>query len=327
MTTTPTANYGFSQITPGTEKDVWGPIYNASLVSIDSAIKARQTTADAAVIRAGDTMTGRLVHPASTATGIAAASMRIPTGVAPSSPVEGDFWKTAANFLVRLNGISQNIITDNYANFLVKVLTPATVAGFAGLSVPHGTAPSSPVNGDIWSTTAGLFARINGTSVTFSIVGHTHAQSDITNLTADLALLAPKASPVFTGTPTAPTAAANTNTTQLATTAFVQQEKLTQLENLQTVSYTLVAADAGKLVAINNASANNWTVPPNSSVPFPLNTRIDGAQYGAGKTTIVAGAGVTLRAAGARLGAASQYSGWSIMKRATDEWWVFGDLV
>ena len=35
---------------------------------------------------------------------------------------------------------------------------------------------------------------------------------------------APKASPALTGTPTAPTAAAGTNTTQLATTAFVQQE-------------------------------------------------------------------------------------------------------
>jgi hypothetical protein len=40
-------------------------------------------------------------------------------------------------------------------------------------------------------------------------------------LTAE-ALLAPKASPTFTGTPLAPTAAAATNTTQIATTAFVQ---------------------------------------------------------------------------------------------------------
>ena len=34
--------------------------------------------------------------------------------------------------------------------------------------------------------------------------------------------LAPLASPAFTGTPTAPTAAAETNTTQVATTAFVK---------------------------------------------------------------------------------------------------------
>jgi hypothetical protein len=33
-----------------------------------------------------------------------------------------------------------------------------------------------------------------------------------------------KVSPAFTGVPTAPTAATTTNTTQIATTAFVQQE-------------------------------------------------------------------------------------------------------
>ena len=38
-----------------------------------------------------------------------------------------------------------------------------------------------------------------------------------------LALKAPLASPALTGTPTAPTAAEGTNTTQLATTAFVQR--------------------------------------------------------------------------------------------------------
>lgn len=39
---------------------------------------------------------------------------------------------------------------------------------------------------------------------------------------SDLSSYAPKASPTFTGTPKAPTAAAGTNTTQIATTAFVQ---------------------------------------------------------------------------------------------------------
>lgn len=44
----------------------------------------------------------------------------------------------------------------------------------------------------------------------------------IAQFTADLTTLAPLASPTFTGTPAAPTAAAGTNTTQIATTAFVQ---------------------------------------------------------------------------------------------------------
>ncbi len=41
---------------------------------------------------------------------------------------------------------------------------------------------------------------------------------------ADIAAKAPIASPTFTGTPAAPTAAVGTNTTQLATTAFVQTQ-------------------------------------------------------------------------------------------------------
>ena len=49
----------------------------------------------------------------------------------------------------------------------------------------------------------------------------TIAESQVTNLTTDLAAKAPLASPAFTGTPTAPTAAADTTTTQVTTTAFV----------------------------------------------------------------------------------------------------------
>jgi len=52
----------------------------------------------------------------------------------------------------------------------------------------------------------------------------TVSQSSVTGLVADLAAKAPLASPTFTGTPAAPTATTGTNTTQVATTAFVQTE-------------------------------------------------------------------------------------------------------
>lgn len=96
--------------------------------------------------------------------------------------------------------------------------------------------------------------------------------------------------------------------------------------NTQTASYTLVLTDAGKPVEINNASANDLTVPPNSSVPFPIGTQILGAQYGAGQTTIVAGSGVTIRSTGGKLKSAGQYSMWSLVKRGTDEWYLSGDI-
>lgn len=47
-------------------------------------------------------------------------------------------------------------------------------------------------------------------------------ESQVTSLVTDLAAKAPLASPTFTGTPAAPTAAVGTNTTQIATTSFVR---------------------------------------------------------------------------------------------------------
>lgn len=93
----------------------------------------------------------------------------------------------------------------------------------------------------------------------------------------------------------------------------------------QAASYTAVLADGGTMVEMNNASANNFTVPPNSSVAFPVGTVIDVLQTGAGQTTIVAGAGVTVNyAIGLKLRA--QWSAASLIKRATNTWVAIGDL-
>jgi hypothetical protein len=92
-----------------------------------------------------------------------------------------------------------------------------------------------------------------------------------TALAALVATKAPVASPTFTGTPAAPTAAAATNTTQLATTAFVQAaisalvggagpavDTLIELANLiasdETTAAALAAAVAGKLAKASNLS-------------------------------------------------------------------------
>jgi hypothetical protein len=66
--------------------------------------------------------------------------------------------------------------------------------------------------------------QIESKPSTFTPTSHTHAISDVTNLQTSLNAKAPLASPALTGTPTAPTAAANTNSTQIATTAYVQGE-------------------------------------------------------------------------------------------------------
>jgi len=72
-----------------------------------------------------------------------------------------------------------------------------------------------------------------GTSVGLNVgSGKTLAVAGTLNVTGTLSggIVAPLASPTFTGTPAAPTASVGTNTTQLATTAFVQAARTATLE-------------------------------------------------------------------------------------------------
>ncbi|MDZ4861538.1 MAG: hypothetical protein SGI88_21405 [Candidatus Hydrogenedentes bacterium] len=43
-----------------------------------------------------------------------------------------------------------------------KLTTGASSTARASISLPHGTAPTTPVNGDLWTTTTGVHAQING---------------------------------------------------------------------------------------------------------------------------------------------------------------------
>jgi hypothetical protein len=97
--------------------------------------------------------------------------------------------------------------------------------------------------------------------------------------------------------------------------------------NAQTgTAYTLVLGDASAVVEMNNAASNTLTVPPNSSVAFPVGSVIGVRQYGAGQTTVTPGSGVTIRSRGAALVLHSQYAEAVLVKRATDEWMLTGDV-
>ncbi|MDL9948564.1 hypothetical protein QSJ19_23860 [Gordonia sp. ABSL11-1] len=63
-------------------------------------------------------------------------------------------------------------------------------------------------------------------------------------------------------------------------------------------SYTLVLGDASRAVEVSNISPAQVTVPPRSSVAFPVGTVIELVQAGNGQVTLVAGSAVTLRTAG-----------------------------
>jgi len=97
--------------------------------------------------------------------------------------------------------------------------------------------------------------------------------------------------------------------------------------NAQTgTTYTLVLTDSAKFVTLSNASAITATIPPNSSVAFPIGTQVNLMQLGAGQVTVAAGAGVTLRSAGSLVKTSAQYAVATALKIASDEWVLIGNL-
>jgi hypothetical protein len=101
--------------------------------------------------------------------------------------------------------------------------------------------------------------------------------------------------------------------------------------NAQTgTTYTFVLADAAlKLVTASNAAAQTYTIPLNSSVAYPIGSQINVIAIGAGQVTIVGAGGVTVASTGATAAQPKlrvQYSAVTLMKVATDTWYVVGDI-
>ena len=148
------------------------------------------------------------------------------------------------------------------------------------------------------------------------------------NLKANLA------SPTFTGTVTLPSGTVTSAMildgtiadADISTTAAIDLGKLADVStSAQTASYTLVLADKNKIVEMSVATANTLTVPPNSSVAYPVGSQINILQTGAGQTTVTAGAGVTVNATPG-LKIRTQWSYATLVKRATDTWVLVGDI-
>lgn len=108
---------------------------------------------------------------------------------------------------------------------------------------------------------------------------------------------------------------------------WTEQDDTTISFNAQTgTTYTLVAADLGKLVTLSNASAITLTVPPSV---FVAGNIINIQQIGAGQVTLAAGAGVTITSTGGTPAApkiTSQYGAASIICTATNAFTVIGGL-
>lgn len=129
------------------------------------------------------------------------------------------------------------------------VLAVADVSGAAPLASPTFTGtPLAPTatagtNTTQVATTAFVTAAVAAGGAVTSVAGRTGV---VVLAVADVSGAAPLASPTFTGTPLSTTAAANTNTTQIATTAFVFAERA----NAVTLTNKSISGSANTLSAI-----------------------------------------------------------------------------
>lgn len=116
--------------------------------------------------------------------------------------------------------------------------------------------------------------------------------------------------------------------------ALVYLNNLTVLStpSFTTNAYTLTAGDAADTLLVSNAaSAGTLYIPTNASVPFPIGTQINLIQTGSGQITIQAttpatttinSTGLTSTAPKLRI----QNSSATLLKTATDTWYVVGDI-
>jgi hypothetical protein len=108
---------------------------------------------------------------------------------------------------------------------------------------------------------------------------------------------------------------------------WTEQDDTTLSFNAQTgTTYTLVAADLGKLVTTSNASAVTVTIPPSV---FAAGNIINLQSIGVGLTSLAQGAGVTITSTGATASAPTlraRYSACTIICTASNIFTVVGDI-
>ena len=183
-----------------------------------------------------------------------------------------------------------------------------------------GVATATSVNGTTIPTSKTLVATDSTTYVVPSQTGNSGKYLTTDGTTSSWGTVAGYSAPTLGSTSIA-SGATVTTIDGLTLTGPV----INLITSAQTASYTLVLSDSSDLVEMSNASANNLTVPLNSSVAFPVGAQIHILQTGAGQTTVVATGGVTINASpGLKL--RGQWSAATLIKRATDTWVLVGDL-
>jgi hypothetical protein len=191
----------------------------SSYLTTSAAASTYQTLAGMSsyLALAGGTMTGKLLLPTSTTS---LAPLYIYPGVDPTTANTGDIWVDSSGVIrYRLSGTSEFIAYRSWVTAGFALKASPTLTG-----TPLSTTAAVDTNTTQIATTAFVIGQAGsatplvngvaavGTSLRYAREDHVHG-TDTTR--------AALASPSLTGTPLSTTAAVDTNTTQIATTAYV----------------------------------------------------------------------------------------------------------
>ena len=88
----------------------------------------------------------------------------------------------------------------------------------------------------------------------------------------------------------------------------------------------IILADKNGVVITTAATATDVRIPTNAGAAFPIGTKITIIQEGAGTVTVVGTAGVTLQSSQGHDRLSHQYSVATVVKTATDTWYLYGEI-
>lgn len=238
MPDTTTGNLGLTKPEIGASADTWGNKINTDLDLVDALFAAAGTgtsvgvnvgvgkvAAVAGTLNVTGAVTGGIVAPLASPTFTG-------TVVLPSTTSIGPVSSTEIGYLDGVTSLLQTQLNDKLAiSTAASTYAPLVSPTFTGTVVLPNTT-------SIGGVSAAEIVYLDGVT---------------SNVQTQLDGKAGLASPAFTGTPTAPTAGSGTNTTQVASTAFVQQVALNNQLPLQT-------GNTGKYLTTDGTDASWGTV-------------------------------------------------------------------
>lgn len=153
------------------------------------------------------------------------------------------------------------VTVSGHAVTVTKAALPTTISGNAGTATKLAAARTISLSGDVTGSTTFDGSADVTIAATVADDSHNHIISNVDGLQTALNAKAPLASPALTGTPTAPTAAASTNNTQVATTAFVKTAVNSAISGLDgaMVFKGTIGSTGATVTALPNSHTAGWT--------------------------------------------------------------------